>query len=117
MWVILLAAVAAPVPRPLEIAVYKDCTWAIWNYEAYCPVLVPTDTELLCCEATLKDPGKLKLQQCATSATADTCPFLVTIRADAPSSWCCNFAAADALQEYIYPWGDDDFLGDGVAHE
>jgi hypothetical protein len=131
--VLLLAAVAAPIPRPLEVAVYHNCTWAIQSNAQYCPALVPTNTKPLCCGATLKATGVtvrvkitlaltlrwLTLQQCAASALADVCPFLVTIKADgADDSWCCNFADADGLREhisYIYPWGDDDFRDGGVA--
>lgn len=105
MWIALLAAVAAPVDAPLELSVYEDCEWAVWD--AYCPVLVPTDTVLFCCETALKHPGQLRLRECVDSAVVTTCPFLATTapKGAGPASWCCNFA-----RERLEHRGGDDFV-------
>lgn len=112
MLVILLAvSTAAPVyPDPLAVgmAAYTDCSPALWSEPVYCSVMVPTGSQLMCCEAAVQTPEKRVHRECVTSAgiksTADKCPVLLKA---GEASWCCNLSEMEQPHMRFYPWGDD----------
>ena len=105
MWLLLAAAVAAPVPNP--VSVYSDCVVAINQY-ANCPFLIgDVWYSVYCCKERL-DIVNPELERCLGPASLDECNFLVTTTFN---SWCCN--APDAPDPSAY---DDDgmfFLDSG----
>lgn len=106
MLLVLLAAVAAPVyPDVLAVAfaVYTDCSPALGSKPVYCSMMVPTGSQLMCCEAAVQAPDRLLYRECVTSAAADTCPVLLKAGG---VSWCCKFGATEEPHAHFYPWGD-----------
>ena len=99
MWVVLVAAVAAPVPA--RISLYSGCI-SVQHRPENCPNLV-FDTAVYCCTDRVDQPITV-LEQCSGPATEDVCDVLAITTSN---SYCCNTPVAPD------PVGFDSLADDG----
>jgi hypothetical protein len=106
MLVVLLLAVAAPVP---QVTVYRDCRFTIDSTE-YCPLLVAVGEYNPYCCAKRATPGPDEVPVLGVDCFdmfrgATPCPVVVTA---GPAAWCCG--DGDEVPESVDHGNDETWL-------